>query len=150
MTKKMTMLAVIGLLAAAGSLQAKGMGAGGGPGGAAGWHGRGGGAHKFGKRMIVHLRNRLSEKLDLNAAQEKKAQEILEAKSEKLKALMEETREKALAIRNEGVAELKAHLDKDQAAKLDRLAERMDRRREERRSRWLGKGGKEDSGADDD
>lgn len=63
------------------------------------------------------------------------------AKAELAKALIEETRKKRLAIRDEGVAEIKSFLDKDQAEKLDRLASRMDRRRAERRSGESADGG---------
>jgi len=140
MNNKMMILAVIGVfIAAAGTLHARGMARhGGGHSGGEGWHGKGGFGKKLSKRMLTHMRNTLSDKLDLSAEQEKKVQVIIEAKAEKTKALMEETREKALAIRNEGVSEIKSFLDKDQGQKLDRFAARMDRRREERRARWFG------------
>ncbi|PIP82461.1 MAG: hypothetical protein CO113_01210 [Elusimicrobia bacterium CG_4_9_14_3_um_filter_62_55] len=142
MTKKMTMFAVIALLAAAGTLQAKGMGRqGAGPGVSGAWHGKGGFGQKFGKRMVTHMRDRLSEKLDLSAEQEKKVEEILTAKAEKAKALLEEARKKGDALRQEGSVEIRAILDKEQAKTFDKLKSRMERRRDERRARRLGDGG---------
>ena len=136
MSNKLMILAVFGIfLAGAGTLQARGDHW---RGGGQDWHGKGHFGTKVGKRMITHMRNRLSEKLDLTQEQEQKVQVILEAKAEATKALIDEMHKKRLAIRDEGVAEIKSFLDKDQARKLDRLAARMERRRAEHRELWSG------------
>ena len=87
MNTKLLILAVLGVsLAAAGTLSARGMGRHAGEGrGGHGWHGKGMGK-KLGKHAVRRMRNALSEKLDLSAEQEKKAEEIIKAKVEKTTA----------------------------------------------------------------
>jgi hypothetical protein len=137
MNTKLLILAVLGVfVAGAGTLSARDWGKHAGEAGG-GWHGKGM-KGKFGKHAVRKMRNALSHHLDLNENQEKKAEAIIAAKVEKMKALFEETRKKAQAIRNEGISELKPSLSEEQGAKLERLAKRMDRRRAERRAFWLG------------
>jgi hypothetical protein len=136
MNNKHLVVAVLSVvIASAGLLEARGPRQGGGQ-GHPGKHGFG---HKVGKKMIKFMRNKLSDKLDLSSDQEKKVEVILNAQGEKMKALMEETRKKSEVIRDEGAVEIRALLDKEQAVKFDRLKDRMERRRAERREKWLGK-----------
>lgn len=87
------------------------------------------------EERVDFIVKRLTDDLDLSAAQQKKIRQIVASTEEKVQSIKDEYAPKIRAFHDASIKEIKTRLSPDQREKLDRIYAEWKRRRQERKSR---------------
>lgn len=87
------------------------------------------------EERVEFIMKRLTDDLDLSAAQQKEIRPIVASTEKKIQSIKNEYRPTIRALHDASIEEIKTRLNDDQRAELDRIRAEWKRRRQERRSR---------------
>ena len=87
------------------------------------------------EERVEFIMKRLTDDLDLSAAQQKEIRQIVASTEEKVQSIKDEYEPKIRALHDTSIEEIKTSLSPDQREKLDRIHAEWKRRRQERKSR---------------
>ena len=87
------------------------------------------------EQRVDFIVKRLTDDLDLSAAQQKEIRQIVTATEKKVRSIKDEYRPAIRALHDASIEEIKTRLNDDQRAELDRIHAEWERRRQERKSR---------------
>jgi hypothetical protein len=87
------------------------------------------------EERVEFIMKRLTDDLDLSAAQQKEIRQIVASTEEKVRSIKDEYVPKIRALHDTSIEEIKTSLSPDQREKLDRIYAEWKRRRQERKSR---------------
>ena len=86
------------------------------------------------EERVEFIMKRLSDDLDLSAAQQKEIRPIVASTEKKIQSIKDEYLPTIRALHDASIEEIKTRLNEDQRAELDRIRAEWKRRREERKS----------------
>ena len=87
------------------------------------------------EERVEFIMKRLTDDLDLSAAQQKEIRQIVTATEKKVRSVKDEYLPAIRALHDASIEEIKTRLNDNQRAELDRMRAEWKRRRQERRSR---------------
>jgi hypothetical protein len=86
------------------------------------------------EERVEFIMKRLTDDLDLSAAQQKEIRQIVASTEEKVQSIKDEYAPKIRALHDTSIDEIKSSLSADQREKLERIHAEWKRRRQERKS----------------
>ena len=86
------------------------------------------------EERVEFIMKRLSDDLDLSAAQQNEIRPIVASTEKKIQSIKDEYLPTIRALHDASIEEIKTRLNEDQRAELDRIRAEWKRRREERKS----------------